>query len=440
MASGLSNRLGADVQIREGSWEGGTTFKFSGITVRAIDLDGVPGEIANIETLVLTLNPGGILGNEAIVQDVAVGPGVLRVAEHVVDGSDINIARLFRNRGDPSRGGGRVQDEALPALPRSIIMNSILLETGRYSGDAFFLKGRMSLSGSVRPDPENMHEYQLELQGSSDQTGIVAVSGTFDPNTPRLKATMSEGELSAAILDFLPSMLSKKAEEMDLEGLISNVKIDWEGGLVPRVQVDLRDVSLTLSDSLDLPDFWARYSNEQYQKSPDPPRMHVNTGSILLEGTTLEFENLQGTFTSVSDEKLAEIPFMLDMSLKDLPIEPMLEGEGFDQVSSSFPFTLELQTDDFTLGEGVDTADIPLIVAQILAMFKVQTCTVSTRIRAERDAPANGIAGTLMYEGALAIRRASGAYVGFPYPLAELDADVEFNESTVFVRSLDARG
>ncbi len=440
VASALSDRLGAHVEIQEGNWEGGGTFKFTGITVRAADMEGLPGEIANIESLILTINPGGILGDEAIVQDVEVGPGVLRVAEHVVDGADINIDHLFRNRPGGEGGVSQLSGGVLPALPRSITLQSMLLETGRFSGDTFFLKGSMSFSGSAVPDPDASHMYLLELQGSSEQTGVVAVSGTFDPNIPALSATMSEGELSESILDFLPSTLNKEVEDMNLEGLISDVMIDWVGGSVPRVQVELRDVSLTLPSDLGLGDFWARYSNEDYRISPDPPRMLVSKGSILLDGTTLEFNNLQGTFTSESEEKLAEIPFSLDMILMDLPLEPILEGDGFDGKREPFPFTLELVTDDFTLGEEVDQADIPIIVAQILAMFRVQTCTVSTKIMVERGPPVDGNAGSLSYEGSLAIRQAAGAYVGFPYPLDRLDADVDFNETTVFVRNLDAYG
>jgi len=440
VASALSDRLGAHVEIQEGSWESGGRFKFTGITVRAADMEGLPGEIASIESLILTINPGGILGNEAIVQDVEVGPGVLRVAEHVVDGADINIDHLFRNRPGGEGGVSQLSGGVLPALPRKITMQSMLLETGRFSGDAFFLKGGMLFSGSAIPDPEAGHMYLLELKGSSEQTGVVAISGTFDPNIPSLSATMSEGELSESILDFLPSTLSKEVEDMNLEGLISDVQIDWKGGSVPRVQVELRDVSLTLPPDLGLGDFWARYSNEDYWTSPDPPRMLVSKGAILLDGTTLEFNNLQGTFTSQSEEKLAEIPFSLDMTLTDLPLKPLLEGEGFDRGSKPFPFTLELVTEDFTLGEGVDQADMPVIVAQILAIFRVQTCTVNTKIKVERGPPAGGNAGSLSYEGSLEIRQASGAYSGFPYPLVRLDADVDFNKTTVFVKNLDAAG
>ena len=73
-------------------------------------------------------------------------------------------------------------------------------------------------------------------------------------------------------------------------------------------------------------------------------------------------------------------------------------------------------------------------------MFRVVSCTVDTDIRAERGEPIDGVAAPIEFDGRLSIKDASAAYEGFAYLLEHLDAHIEFDTTTVYVRAINADG
>ena len=441
-ASGLSSRLGAEVSVESGTWQRGARFTFQGITVRAPGMAGVPGEVARIESLDVDVNLSSFFTGDALLESVDVGPAMLRIAEHVGDSSDLNVNRLFADR-----DGGSATDApdpgGLPSLPERITLESLTLERGRYDGQNWFYQGSVELIGEAVPDRTRLGAYAFSLVGRPSEAGEFMISGMFDPNSKFLDAELSEGVLDQRVITLLPLSMRKWNDRMDLKGAVQKIDIQWEIGESPSVEVALHDVELTVPPQLGLGDFWSRYRNQGFIPSPDPPRMFVSNGRIILQGDLLSFRDLHGRFTSDTEESLAEIPFTFDMTIRDLATTAMLEGDNWVDEIGRLPFTLNLRTDAFTLGESAGEsmqADLPRIVAQILSMFRVLSCTVDTDIRAERGSPVDGVAAPIEFDGRLSIKDASGAYEGFPYPLEHLDAHIEFDTTTVYVRAINADG
>ena len=168
-------------------------------------------------------------------------------------------------------------------------------------------------------------------------------------STPSMSSDDVSRRLSGAIT-LLPLSMRKWNDRMDLKGAVQKIDIQWEVGQNPSVEVALNDVELTVPPQLGLGDFWSRYRDQGYTPSPDPPRMFVSDGRIILQGDLLSFRDLHGRFTSDTDELLAEIPFTFDMTIRDLPSASMQDGERWVEELGRLPFTLNLRTDAFTLG------------------------------------------------------------------------------------------
>ena len=443
-ASSLSSRLGAEVTIGSGHWQRGARFTFNDITIRAPGMEGVPGEVATISSLDVDINLASFFTGASILESVDVGPTTLRIAEHVSDGADLNVGRLFANRSsDRSGPAGAGAGGGIPSLPDRIALDSLTIERGRYDGRNWFHQGSVELSGEAVPDRMRPGAYAFNLLGRPSEAGEFIISGMFDPNTKFIDVELSKGVLDQRVITLLPLSMRKWNDRMDLKGAVQKIDIQWEVGQNPSVEVALNDVELTVPPQLGLGDFWSRYRDQGYTPSPDPPRMFVSDGRIILQGDLLSFRDLHGRFTSDTDELLAEIPFTFDMTIRDLPSASMQDGERWVEELGRLPFTLNLRTDAFTLGtaEGeAMQADLPRIVAQILSMFRVVSCTVDTDIRAERGEPIDGVAAPIEFDGRLSIKDASGAYEGFAYPLEHLDAHIEFDTTTVYVRAINADG
>ncbi|MCH2149576.1 MAG: hypothetical protein MK095_09100, partial [Phycisphaerales bacterium] len=440
-AGAIGDQFDAEVRIQDGSWDGWSSFTLNNITVEANDLSGPPAEIASIESLHVDVNIGGLFGFGSILDHIQVGPASLRIAEHVQDANQLNVGSLFP--GQAQHGA----EESIPSLPRTILLDSLRVEVGTYEGDQWFPRSEVVLEGKAVPDPARPESYDIELRTLSDAEDAIEITGKFDPAQPAVELVLSEGVMDDSVIALLPSSIREWRRRLDLSGSVKNISIDWEANRHLSVSLDLQGVRMTLPPELLPNDFWSRYRNQGYEPSPDAPRMIVSSGKVRFQGDLLSFRDLKGHFTSDSDEQLTNVPFVFKFAFHQIPGD-LLQYNDLAEQLRLLPFTMTLVTDDLVIGTepGQSTqADLPKIVAQILSMFRVITCTVAMNIEATRAAPEGDVAMPIEVEvGQLRISDASGAYEGFPYPLSSLDAMVEFEidsgDTSVRVLSLNARG
>lgn len=440
-AGAIGGSLDAEVEIDEGVWNGSTTFTLNGISIQSHELQGEPGEIAAIETLHVDVNIWGVFGFGPILDRVEVGPASLRVAENVQNSNELNVGSLFRDR-----SSGVNEEIVIPSLPRSIILDSLKVEVGKYDGAEWFPRSEVVLQGKAIPRPGRPESYDIELRTQSKSLNDFAITGTFDPNQPSMSLVLSEGMLDDSVITLLPSSIREWCHRLDLGGSAKNISIDWEAGRHIAVSLDVQGVRMTLPPELLPAGFWSRYRDQEHEPSPDAPRMIVSSGQILFQGGLLSFRDLKGHFTSDTEESLAHVPFVLNFAFHDLSDEMLRPLELADRLRF-LPFTMSLRTDDFVIGTepGQATqADLPKIVAQILSMFRVVTCTVATKIDATRGEPVGNEVAPITFDGQLRITDAAGAYERFPYPLRNLDAlvgfEIDSGRSSVHILSLNAKG
>lgn len=442
--SSLSDRLGAVVEIEDAQWSGWSGVELTGVSIKAEDLQGPAAEVGYIDRLEAQLDFGHlVIGGSPLTSIVANGAR-LRIAENATDPYDVNVGRLF---------GGRdaAELQEIPDLPDRIELIDFVLEVGDFQGASWQPRSQRRFNGTAHPKEGTPGSYEidlLEVVEDGNENGI-QLHCNFSRINMSLESTVTSIDLEQD-MSLLPGMFRTYCEQMDIEGDVQEITFSIGRGDTLRFAATLKDVGLSFPTELGLDEQWARFENQGI--SPEThgiPRMLAEHGELLYTDKVFKIVGLRGQFLGDDSEQRAAVKFNLDLAITDPDSEPDdrqdidLQSRLLERLDRS-TYRLVLRTDEFHLGAGPGEAvraDLPVIVAQILAMFQVRTCDVSINLQAHRS---NVESDTDEFQyrlsGNVLIRDASGAYERFPYPLEQLDAHVEFDRDTVTVRSLDARG
>jgi len=440
--SSLSDRLGAVVEIESAEWSGWSGVELSGVTIKAADLEGPAAEVGQIDLLRANLDIDHLLFGGSPLSSILVQGARLRIAENAADPDDVNINRLF--------GGRDASDlQEIPDLPDSIELVDFVVEVGDFQGASWMPRSERRFQGMAQPKPGMPGTYGIDLQEivDSGQEAGISLSGSFSRNEMTLDATITSIDLEQD-MSLLPGMFRTYCEQMEIEGDVQEITLSIGRGQSLRFAATLKDVGLSFPSELGLDEQWARFEHQGISaEAHGIPRMLAKTGELVYTDRMFKISGLRGQFLGDGRERRAAVNFGLDLVITDpepnrapdMDLQSLLL-ERWERST----YNLLLRTDEFHLGTGAEDAiraDLPVIVAQILAMFQVRTCDVSINLQAQRT-PVAEDPGEFQYnlEGNVSIRDASGAYEGFPYPLEQLDAQVAFNRDTVTVLALDARG
>ncbi len=438
LESSLSDRVGGVVDVESASWLGWGDIELAGISIRAPDLAGPAGEIAVIERLQLQVNPSALVfGGGPPVTSIDVDGAVLRITTSVDDPLDVNVGRLFSDAGGSEEGvagEGRGTETGAIGLPDRILLRRLTLEVGEFEGEAVRITGERQFEGqAVRGEAPQSYQITLRELAQDDGVGGVVLEGGFDRSGMSLDAVVTGIDL-ADELAFLPGVFGEYCRKMDIKGDVHEISFGVARGESPRLSASLENVEMSFPSELGLDSQWARFEDQRISTVEHGiPRMIAERGVLMYNGKSFRIDGLRGRFLGDPALRLAAVDFELDLAITD----PIGARPGAER-----SFVVDLRTDKFHLGDqpgDANRADLPKIVAQILDMFDVRTCDVGIALLATGRFSGDEVIDYQL-EGRVGITDASGAYEGFPYPLQDLDAQIEFNAETVTVHSLDAAG
>lgn len=216
-------------------------------------------------------------------------------------------------------------------------------------------------------------------------------------------------------------------------------------------KLEIADFQATLP--IDIFESWVRYENGKISKALGFPQIKLQTGTIELTGTLLEFRDLNFELVNTSpDARVTSLPVRASLNLDfDALLTKEFDWEDrakwAQQIRDFAPFDLKVFVPVFSLGLNKENAaiEVPRSVADIFETFGAREVKSSAHLTATRATPMESADGTLMAQpivvlGQLDISDGSGAFEDFKYPLRKIQSVIRFSGQDAHIEDLHGFG
>ena len=390
------------------------------VRVRVRETPGTEGEVFTADRLLVELNWGALTSPEA-VRSVELESPLLRISQDAATGS-INATRLGIFGAEKTGGG--------VAIPTVIVRNG-RVELGEHgrpddAGTPYAVLADFPISGVLAPQADGSdagtQRSFFSLTRRAGESGL-EVTGYIDPKG--VTCTLGGVNLDDWPASSIPTRFRDIWTRLRLEGRIVPRTIAISADRGAEITVDLESVALTLP-------FTAEDA-----RSDEPARLTDVTGRLF-----------------VSDNRISA-----DLTGRAGPLEQAVQFDlfGFDPRTS--PFVARLVTPRLRWERDIALLDhVPPDVIEQTERFGRPEADVEAVIWLARKLPAipesnNGLLARFVYpddlepdpedpdavrlSGALAMRRGSAAFRGFPYTFNDLAVDFLFNTKRMLVENID---
>jgi hypothetical protein len=459
VAPELEQKLGGQVGIGDAAYNGDGVLVFEDVTLQTRALEGQASQVMHIGRAVIAVDPDSLLSGGLTIEDVELDGLLVRLSEDQRSPGTFNFSTLTPDWSTADMSG--------PMLPPSVKISNAVIELGEHVGRDYHVVGRRRMSGEMYPALEGGGWYDFKLEELDrnavglGQDGLL-IEGRWNVETMEHRARIDGLTLDDRTFGMCPQIARLWWQRIMPEGPVGSAFIEWKKGQ-PYVAV-LNVDRMALNIPIDAQEFTASYQQGRVETTASLPRMYVHSGSIRLEGNQLRLDNLVGVFGS-SDrrEELVEMPYHVNFSIHDMPPFDWKDPQSWmDDVVATAPFEMSVRMNNFRLtqgakagegvvaGEGMPSEDAPVVdlprqVADTLARFQLTGWSLNTEVEITRAAPTideagHRVAAPFKTKGKAQISDASGAFQGFPYPLDDVTAYVEFDSERIDLIYLNAKG
>ncbi len=446
-ASTLESTLGGEVTIGRAGYEGGGVLVFEDLTLRTRHHEGLAAQALRIGRASIDIKLTSLLQGELRIEDVELDGVLLRLSEEARSPGIFNFAAL-----EPDWSIARNSDG--PLLPPSVRIKSAVIEVGIHSGRYYHRVGQRRVAGTMRPATNDRRLYEFRLQ-ELDDSGIslgakgLTIEGEWNVETNEHWARINGLTLDERTRGVCPQVARLWWERMQPEGPVGEAFCQWTKGRPFTFELTVNQMALTIPIAAS--EFLASFQTAGGGSVPSIPRMHVQSGTVRLEGDTFMLDDFIGEFRDEESSRAAAgMKYSVNLTIHDLPkLDWENQTQWMEQVLATAPFEMKIGMNDFSLGRSTTTSTegvtLPPQVADTLSKFNLTGWTLTTQVGVTRAPPVRGndgrlIASPILTKGEALISNASGAFEGFPYPLENVEARIEFDNDAVIVRKLDAKG
>lgn len=365
------------------------------------DLEGPASRF--LEVARLEVDPD-LSGSGLPITRMRLDGAVFRVSQ-ATDSQRVNLQHWELPGGSVAGSGTRSARRAPPRVD----LRSAVIELGEHGPEAgpdgYTVLKRITVRGAVVPASERDGSWAIDLHEADPLHPTralpegIAVAGRIDDAGVHL--AMTRASLADWPASAVPSRHRGIFEMLAIEGEITRtfLELPWEGEVAAGIV--LRDVSMTLP--------FERRDEAGGEGQEGGVRLTRSGGTIAFIGS-----GLRAT---------------LDGWVEDLPYTVTLDYRG---LSASSPFTCELATDRFMLGDSPRLLPfMPREVLERLEDFRNPTGLVDAHVLIERAEPADGVEAPTRFSGQMRVREGRAAFRAFPYPFERMEADVSFDDDAV---------
>ncbi len=439
----LEKNLGGEVRIGDARWNGGGRIVFKDLILRSRKHEGDAAQALRIGEAEVIFEPLSVLSGLTI-NEVNLDGVLLRLSEDRRTPGVFNFAGL-----DPDWSP---RPSARPMLPPAVRIKSAVIEVGMHVGSEYQLVGKRLFSGAMYPAPGGAGWYQFRLQ-ELDANFValgadgLSVDGRWNTQTMEHVAHITGLVLDDRTYAMCPQVARLWWQRMAPRGPVGSAEFHWTKGEPFSAVLNVDRMELTLPIAAQ--EFSSTYQPGQVEAVAGLPRMYVHSGTIRLVGDQLTLDNLVGTFGMMSGQEDLVKEYRVNFSMDDLPtFDWEHPQEWMQRVVDTSPFKMTLRMDNFRIeqkeGQAPRAVELPRAVADTLSKFNLTGWSLTTEVEVSRGHPTEGpdgpVAAAIRSEGKARIENASGAFQGFPYPLDDVTADVQFDNDRVKINYLTGQG
>ncbi|MHC5023385.1 MAG: hypothetical protein ACYTGG_05675, partial [Planctomycetota bacterium] len=442
----LEERLGGDVHIGHARYLGRGFFEFSDLSLRVRDLSGDAAEVARIGLARVEVDPDRLLRGEVQVVRVGLENLLLRISEDSNDSGTFNFMGL-NPTWDP--------EAEATSLPGRISIHNAILQMGVHVRGGYAERSRRRVTGAMQTLGGDDQWFQFLMHEIDNRTferieGGLTIGGRWNATTYEYEAQVNDVVLDQRSSEMCPQNVRLWWEKMQPEGRVASAKLRWnpERGMSLELELDV----FALTFPIEAEDLWVRYRDGGIEPEEGLPRMRVRSGRIVLDGSSLEFHDLEGVLESAAvDDDVVGVPYRVSARIGSLSsFSWERRDEWMELVLETAPFWMHLNLDEFSLSQSADgrgqAVELPLAVARVLQTFRMTGWNLTTEIELRRDPPrftpetGELRPGDTYTWGEACIDRGAGAYERFPYRLEDLTAHIEFDDDFVKIHRIHGYG
>lgn len=440
VAGRMGDTTGGTVTIDSFEWTGWSSAEIKGAHLIAPDWIGAGSEVLIIDRLRIELEMFSLLWGPTTIRNLQIDGIQVNVVEDPRRGSVYNFQSLRR--------GITIAPKENPALIERAALRDVRISFQRMKANSTSELFKLLVKADLGPSPIDPFQSVVDIRQID---GAIHLNGWWNQRTLAFDVSAEGLRVNENLGLVMPRTLRTLFENADAAGTVTSATLSADPGKALHGKLEIADFQATLP--IDSFDSWVRYENGKISKALGFPQVKLQTGTIELTGTLLEFRDLNFVLVNTShDARVTSLPVRASLNLdfdailtKDFDWED--RAKWAQQIRDFAPFDLKVFVPDFSLGLNKENAaiEVPRSVADIFDTFGAREVKSSANLTAKRATPTISDDGTLTAQpvvvlGQLDISDGSGAFEDFKYPLRKIQSVIRFSGQDAHIADLHGDG
>ena len=445
----INSNINGSADIQNLRWNGFCKISLENVLLRADGWQGKSAEVVDADNIQASVRFWPLLAGRVELEYVSIEQLTFRIAEKIQDSDNLNFMTLLDVKDDEND-----EEEEEPESSNQSIgfmkIDELVIESGEAFGEEFSLKQKYLFNVRIEPldSRKDLKFFELAQVRTSDEVvDPLLAKGWLNTTSKAFNLTLSELDLAADRNIPLPPSARAFCMELDMAGKIREGKLSWSAGEDFKAVLQVESLGLSMPDYDDYSSDWVRFQGGRIQDVPPPPlRMEANSGTILLNGDVITLKDFIGSLVPGDNAHTGEAPKIsmdfqasLERAGQETTIDAIsaLDQQRIDNLPFDLKFTVE---DTFNINDdgGQSLVDLPRNVAKALENLQAVEWNLVAEVHASRNWDTDQSSDTegLYTTARILINKARGAYIKFPYPLHDVEAELNSINDKVVLTSI----
>ncbi|MEN9669611.1 MAG: hypothetical protein RLZZ386_1518, partial [Planctomycetota bacterium] len=276
VAGRMGETAGGTVTIDSFEWTGWNSAEIKGAHLIAPDWIGAGSEVLIIDRLRIELDMLSLLWGPTTIRNLQIDGIQMNVVEDPRRGSIYNFQNLRR--------GVTIAPNENPALIERAAMRDVRISFQRIKANTASEILKVLVTAELHPSQIDPFQSVVDIR---QVDGAIHLNGWWNQQTLAFDVSAEGMRVNENLGFVMPRTLRTLVEQADASGTVTSATLSASPGKPLHGKLEIADFQATLP--IDSFDSWVRYENGKISKALGFPQIKLQTGTIELTGTLLEF-------------------------------------------------------------------------------------------------------------------------------------------------------